>query len=530
MLRVSVSRALILFGRLAEILVLQNQVRKLIVDGCRIGLLRKGLEVGAVPLACLAIIGELLSCVACALILGVIMRREVFQVRLQVGQYFWRLFGFEMSPVFGLQAVLGSELPLRLQYQLGEPTLGESIHDAHAESWRGAVERIKRYETFVRLRRIVVAQLAEIVLAKTGVNAVLIGAIPELGEVFRHGLRPAEVAEAQADHPERIRNTAIVVLIMFLIEVVTDRYLVVEQADILLQRLLVEVLLVERPSKLVESELVELGGGSQFDDARIGALGVAVASAREEVLAPPELHFVEVRGMRIRADYALHCLDGLFGAAELVVRPRHLIEDLVAVLVIGVFGEQPIVERDRLEWTFGICARAHRVRRGSASVTARQDSGLRSRAPLEILIGFPQTYAGSCRGRIRTAGPRAREYRGGLRSGHFPRLGVARANTELLLELQVREAPHRLRSHCGLRCLLEEAPILLHRLIEALFDLHFLQVRTHIPQLRQRPRRPHRLYETRGAGDHENRRDHGRNSEATHQCPPASDWARAARS
>src|SRR5216683_1007121 len=189
---VSVSRALILFGRLTEILVLQKQVRKLIVDGCRISLLREGLKVGAVPLACLAIIRELLVCSVCVLILRVIMRREVFQ--------------------------------LRLQYQLGEPALGESIHDAHAESWRGAVERIKRYETFVRLRSIVVAELAEIVLAEAGVNAVLIGAIPELGEVFRRGLRPAEVAEAQADHPERIRNAAIVVLIMLMIEVVTDRY------------------------------------------------------------------------------------------------------------------------------------------------------------------------------------------------------------------------------------------------------------------------------------------------------------------
>ncbi len=294
MRRVCVSRALILFGRLAKILVLQKQVGKLIVDGCRISFLREGLEVGAVPLACLAIIRELLVRFVCVLILGVIVRREVFQVRLEIGQYFRRLFRFEVSPVFGLQAVFGSELALRLQYQLGEPALGEGIHDAHAEPRRGAVEWIKHYEGFVRLRRIVVAELAEIVLTETRVNAVLIGTIPELGEVFRQGLRPAEVAEAQADHLERIRNTAIVVLIMFLIEVVTDRYLVVEQANILLQSLLVEFLLVERPSELVESELVELRAGAQFDDARIGALGVAVASAREEVLATPELHFVEV--------------------------------------------------------------------------------------------------------------------------------------------------------------------------------------------------------------------------------------------
>src|SRR6516164_52450 len=250
---VSVSRPLILFGRLAEILVLQEQVRKLIVDGCLISLLREGLEVGSVPLACLAIIRELLFGFVCVLILGVIMRREVFQVRFQVGQYFRRLFRFEMSPVFGLQTVLGSELPLRLQYELGEPALGVSIHDAHAESRRGAVEWIKRYERFVRLRRIVVAQLVEIVLTKAGINAVLIGALPKLGEVLWHGLRPAEVAEAQADHSERIRDTAIVVLIMSLIEVVTDRHLVVEQGNIPLQSLLVVVLFVPRPPHLRES-------------------------------------------------------------------------------------------------------------------------------------------------------------------------------------------------------------------------------------------------------------------------------------
>src|SRR5204863_422792 len=83
---------------------------------------------------------------------------------------------------------------------------------AHTEPRRGAVEWINRYEGFVRLRRIVIAELAEIVLTETRINAVLIGAIPELGEVFRQGLRPAEVAEAQTDHSERIRDTAIIVL------------------------------------------------------------------------------------------------------------------------------------------------------------------------------------------------------------------------------------------------------------------------------------------------------------------------------
>src|SRR5215467_6028853 len=183
-----------------------------------------------------------------------------------------------MPPVFGLQAVLGSKLPFRLQYELGEPALCKRIDDAHAEPWRGTVERIKRNESFVRLRRVVVSKLAEIVLTQTGVNAVLIGALPELGEVFRQGLGSAEVAEAEADHSERVRDTAIAVLIMRLIEVVADRYLVVEQGNIFLQGFLVEFLLVERPAQLIESELVILGGGAQADDARIGGLRVAEAS------------------------------------------------------------------------------------------------------------------------------------------------------------------------------------------------------------------------------------------------------------
>ena len=58
------------------------------------------------------------------------------------------------------------------------------------------MEGIKRDESLVRLRRVVVAQLAEVMLAKIAVNVVLIGAIPELGEVLLNGLWPAEVAEA----------------------------------------------------------------------------------------------------------------------------------------------------------------------------------------------------------------------------------------------------------------------------------------------------------------------------------------------
>src|SRR5439155_22120394 len=125
-------------------------------------------------------------------------------------------------------------------------------------------------------------------------------------------------------------------------------------------------------------------------------------------------------------------------------------------------GEQPLIEGNRLEWTAGICAGVHRVRRRGVC----QDPALHGRAPLEILIGF---LRGGIEGRrpislyfARSASvPQFRECLGGLRSGHFPWPGIARAYPELLLELQVRQTTHRLRCHRSLRCLLEEAPVVL---------------------------------------------------------------------
>src|SRR5512133_4334078 len=121
-----------------------------------------------------------------------------------------------MSPVFGLQSVLGRELPLRFQHKLGEPPLGESLDDAHAETRRSTVVRIQRYESLVGPRRVVIAQLRQVVLAKIAVNAVLVGTIPEAGVVLPDGLRPAEVVEAQADDSISIGDAAFVLLLVFL--------------------------------------------------------------------------------------------------------------------------------------------------------------------------------------------------------------------------------------------------------------------------------------------------------------------------
>ena len=84
--RVSVGRALVLFGRLAEILVLEEKVSHPVVDGRRLGVLREGIEVVAVPAESFLIIRKLLFRFLRALILSVIMRRKVLQVSLQIGR------------------------------------------------------------------------------------------------------------------------------------------------------------------------------------------------------------------------------------------------------------------------------------------------------------------------------------------------------------------------------------------------------------------------------------------------------------
>ena len=93
-------------------MVFEQEVREPVVDRRRIGVLGERIEIVAVPSPRLVIIRELLARFLRALILRVIMRGEILQVRLHVGKHLRRIFGFEVSPIFALQAVLGGELPL----------------------------------------------------------------------------------------------------------------------------------------------------------------------------------------------------------------------------------------------------------------------------------------------------------------------------------------------------------------------------------------------------------------------------------
>ena len=201
------------------------------------------------------------------------------------------------------------------------------------------------------------------------------------------------------------------------------------------------------------------------------------------------------------------------------------------MLVIRVLGEDSVIESDCLAWTLGICASEQLVCRRGTGVVARLDRALRSRSPLESLIGFPPGCTGDHRVRIASIGLLTHKGLSGLRGGHFPRLAVAYSYPVLLLDLQVGETPHRLRSHRGLRCLFDDFPVLLQSLIEAILDRHILHVGRHLMQVCQRSGRI--LFGSRGAADRECQREHHRNGEerrAMHHFSPAPDSARAARS
>ena len=109
-----------------------------------------------------------------------------------------------------------------------------------------------------------------------------------------------------------------------------------------------ERLLEQRPAVLVEALLVEGGRGATADDGRVGLLGLRVALGREQQLAAPELHLVELRALRIALHDAIERGERLLGLAGGLVGARQLVQHLVVARVVGVGLEQRRVELDGL--------------------------------------------------------------------------------------------------------------------------------------------------------------------------------------
>ncbi len=452
--RVIVCGPLVLERGLAEGPVLEQEVRELVVDGRRLRVLRERRQELAVPAQGLDVVRRLLGGELRVLVQGVVVSREVAEVALQVAEHLGRRGYVEVAPVIRLQSVGRREFFLGFQHELGELALGEDLDHAHAEMGRRAVIRVLRHEQAVGLGRVVVTKLSEVELAQVRVDAVFVVAAPVFREVLAHDVGPAEVGEAEAYDPERVRDPPLFVFRVLLLEVVARGNLVIEQRHEPMLRLVVEILLVERPAELVERELVVRGVGTEPDDRRVGRFGLAEFPAREVELATPVLHLVVVSRMRIRGDEALHRLHGFFGPPQLVVRARLLVQHLVVVLVGRILGEQPVVQRDGLE-------RGGRVRR--LRTGRRRQARRRGRARFELLLGLGGRAARSRCRECRAFGVRGD--RGALRSLHLDDPPVA-IDPELLLDLQVGKPAHGLGSQLRLGRLVEEAAVALHGLLE----------------------------------------------------------------
>ena len=106
--RIGVRRALVLARGLAEVGVLEQQVRELVVDARRLLVLRERREKRAIPDERLGVIRRLLLLEGVVLIERVIVIREILEVRLQVREHLGPLGRVEVLPVLALQAVLAS--------------------------------------------------------------------------------------------------------------------------------------------------------------------------------------------------------------------------------------------------------------------------------------------------------------------------------------------------------------------------------------------------------------------------------------
>ena len=271
------------------------------VDGGRALVLGERGDVGAVPARRLVEVRRLLVLVLRILVERVVVTGQVLQVGLQVADDLRRVLHVEVAPVLGLQTVLRRERLLRLEHQLREAARLVDLDHAHAEARRRAVQGVEVDERAVGRRSVLIAALVEVELRQVAVDPILVPAASVRLEVLLDDVRTAEVREADADDSIRVRDPPLFVFVRRVVEVVPGRDLVVEKRDELVERLFVEILLVERPAELVQGELVVLGAGARLGDRRVALLGLQPLLPREEVLRPSELNLVDVLGVGVVA-------------------------------------------------------------------------------------------------------------------------------------------------------------------------------------------------------------------------------------
>ena len=479
-----VGGALVRAGRFSEVFVFEQEIRQAIVGGGRLGGLRERGEIFAVPVQGLCEVGGLLVGQLCLLVERVIVIREILEIGFQVAEDFRGVVGVEVAPVLGLQAVAGRELLLRLEDELREVARLEDLDHPHAEVRRGLVQGVELDERPVGGSGVVVAKLLEVELAKAAVDVVLVAPAPARREVLLHGRGAAQVGEAEADDAVGVGDPTLLTFVTFVtgpIEVVPGGDLVIEQSDVLVERLLVEFLLVERPTELVQGVLVVLGSHAHAGDRCVGLLGVEVLAPDEEVFGPPELDLVYVPGVRVLGDQLFDHGDRLVVAPQFVVGARLLVEDLVVVRVVRIGGEDLIVELDGFQGA----RPGRRFTAGKLEVdvlVGRGDLRCVEGTTFEVLLGLRRPGAARHPGSLGVRGPGVARRGGLLRCRQIDEHPVAE-DPVLLLELQIREPAHGLGSPRGFGRPFEEAPVGGHGLVETVLHPHLGHVGLYVVEL-----------------------------------------------
>jgi len=363
-------------------MILEHEIRELVVDLRRLAVGMERAEKLPVPARRLGVVGGLLLTLLRVLVLRVIVGRQILQVALQVTQHFRRLVHVEVLPVLALQAIGAREVLLRGEHELRECTLFVDFDHPHAEVRRCLMVRVQGHEGFVDRGGVLIAKLDQVELREVAVDPVLVGSVSVGGEVRAKHVRTADVGEAQADDLEGILDAPLLGFGVLRIEVIAALDLVVEESEVARQSLLVELRLVQRPSQLVEGELVVLRARPAVDDRRVGALRLPIFPRHEEMLGAAELHLVCVSRARIFAGQLLHDFQRRLCLPELVIGARLLIEHLVAEGVLRVLRQQLVVQLDRLEGPGALAIGIHAGRQRQRRDTIRRRDHRRRRCPL----------------------------------------------------------------------------------------------------------------------------------------------------
>src|SRR5260370_1567661 len=143
------------------------------------------------------------------------------------------------------------------------------------------MERVQCHEGLVDRGSVLIAQLRKVELRELTVDAILVRPVSVAGEVRSDCFGAAEIREAQADDLEGIIDTPLLRLRVRGVEDIAGLDLVVEQRKVAVQGLFVELLLVQRPSQLVEGELVVLRAAAAIGDRRVTALRLTILPLAE---------------------------------------------------------------------------------------------------------------------------------------------------------------------------------------------------------------------------------------------------------